>query len=111
MKELLAWLDEGGNLYYSGIQPALIHRARYWLAQGEVTKTASWLKEIGIQLDADPAAETTELYLLLSRVLIARKQAGKAKRLLDSLLPSIEHSGRLGNLIETLVLLAVASQA
>lgn len=107
--DLMAWLTLGGNLQYRGIMPALIQRARYWLATREVAKAAGWLEESGIWFVEDHTPEADERFLLLARVLMAREQAGEAMRLLDRLLPVFERDEWLRATIEALVLLSIAS--
>jgi LuxR family maltose regulon positive regulatory protein len=107
--DLMAWLRLDGNSQYAGIRPALVQRARYWLAIGEVAPAASWLEENGIQLVDDLSPREDERYLLLSRVLIAKGQAVQAKHLLYQLLPLFESGEGPRLVIEALVLLSIAS--
>lgn len=109
--DLLAWLGLGSNLQYSVIAPALVHRARYWIAGGELVKAARWLDENGIQIAEDLAPGNDERYVLLARVLIAQEQADEARYLLKQLRPLFENGEELRLRIETLVLTSISSQA
>jgi LuxR family maltose regulon positive regulatory protein len=90
---------------------AVATRARLWLAQGEIEKAARWAQERGEYCE-DDLGELNELEgIVLARVLLAEGKQDEALALLDKLLHNAELIGRIGSVIEVLVLHATARQA
>jgi LuxR family maltose regulon positive regulatory protein len=97
-------------------------RVRLWLAQGDPSTgsgqgTAAaerWAQEnrVGESETFDQSPEEEELLLItLARVLIAQRKVDEALRLLNRLGENAEAKGRIGILIEILVLQAMALRA
>ena len=89
-------------------------RVRLWLAQGNTAATERWAQEnrVGESETFDKSPEEEELLLItLARVLIAQRKVDEALRLLNRLGENAEAKGRIGILIEILVLQAMALQA
>ena len=88
---------------------ALAHRARIWLAQGELAQARRWADDYS-QMGATEYIREFE-DCTLAWVLLADGQPGEALILLDGMAPQAEAGGRGGALIEILALHAVACQA
>jgi len=89
-------------------------RVRLWLAQGNTATVERWAQEnrVGESETFDKSPEEEELLLVtLARVLIAQRKVDEALRLLNRLGENAEARGRIGILIEILVLQAMALQA
>ncbi len=89
-------------------------RVRLWLAQGNTAATERWAQENQVDQSEtfDKSPEEEELLLLtLAQVLIAQRKVDEALRLLNRLGENAEAKGRIGILIEILVLQAMALQA
>jgi LuxR family maltose regulon positive regulatory protein len=94
-------------------------RAQFDLAQGDVAAAARWAEESGISADdADLRYARQREYLALARVRIAQGRANRAGPFLDEALRlvawlahSAEEQARMGNVIEILILHALALQA
>ena len=118
----LASLNEAERLYIrtplpdSRSLPAL--KARIWVAQGRLSDAQAWAHETGLSVDDDLGYLREFEHITLARILIAQyrdepKQGSihAATRLLERLLKAAEEGGRLGSVIEILVLQALAHQA
>jgi len=83
-------------------------RARLWLAQGKLDDARRWAKTLGLSEEGklDPGSEVE--YLTVVRILLAEQCVDKAMRLLSRLQTTMESTGRQGNLVEVLVLRAIA---
>jgi LuxR family maltose regulon positive regulatory protein len=114
-------------------------RARLWLAQGNLVAAGRWAQTCGLAANPRPEPATSSVetassrrvaglderltvddaldflhefgHLTLARVLLAQGNPGQAERLLDRLLHCAESAGRMGRVIETLVLQSLALQA
>ena len=85
-------------------------RARICLAQGNLDAAARWAAEC--DLDQDRIAfDRMREYLLLARVLVLTGRADKALDLLSRLLETAEATGSVKDVVETLVVKALALQA
>ena len=89
--------------------PAAAYRARLLLQMGDVKTAVQWAATIELPVDdsLNPALEYE--YMTLARVRMAQGQSVKARQLLARLLPPAEEAGRLGRVIELLVLQAVVA--
>jgi LuxR family maltose regulon positive regulatory protein len=117
----LALLDEAEGAYIRSplpeVRPVAPLKARIWLKQGKLAKAMSWMREQDLNVNDDIFYTYEFEYITLARVLIA---AGKndqevgsldeATRLLGRLLEAAEIGARVGNLIQVLVLQAIAFQ-
>ena len=86
--------------------PAL--RARLALATGEVAEAASWVKAHGLAPGDQPSYAQERAYLVLVRVLLAGRAPDRALRLLERLHDLAVSQGRVGSVIETQALQALA---
>ncbi len=85
--------------------------ARLALAQGDLAEASRWVLERkpGVDDELSPPREIE--YLTWARVLIAQRRPDEALRLLRRLLPLAEGQGRMGNVLEILVIETLARQA
>jgi LuxR family maltose regulon positive regulatory protein len=86
-------------------------RARSWLAQGDIEAAGRWAEQRGLKIDDDFSYLRDEEYLTLARVFLAQGKHDTALMLLERLHSSAETIGRMGSLIEILVLHALTLQA
>ena len=118
----LALLDEAERLYIRtplpDFCPISAMKARIWVAQGRLTKALEWVREQGLSADDDLGYLREFEHITLTRILIAQYQNDRmdgsihaVMRLLDRLLQAAEEGGRMGSVIEILVLQALAHQA
>jgi LuxR family maltose regulon positive regulatory protein len=85
------------------------HRARIWLAQGELEQAVRWADEYRQVGETAYLREVEDL--TLARILLAQGKPAEALALLDGLLTPAEAGGRLGRVIELQALRAVALDA
>jgi LuxR family maltose regulon positive regulatory protein len=92
-------------------------KARIWVAQGRLIEAQGWVHEQGLSVDDDLSYLCEFEYITLARILIAQGQNDRmdgsihvAMRFLDRLLQAAEGGGRMGSVIEILVLQALAQQ-
>jgi LuxR family maltose regulon positive regulatory protein len=122
--DALATLDEFANLARQrDFFPLLIARgeaaqARLALMQNDLPAALSWAEASGLVVDNEPSYPREEQYLTLVRVLIAQGRLDPmgsylddALGLLDRQFKIAESGGRMGSVIETLALRALALQA
>ncbi len=92
--------------------PAL--RARVWIRQGELGKAAAWARENGVSAQSELSYLREFDHMTLARLLIEQARQGaegaalEAVDLLSRLLAAAETAGRLGIVIEILLLQAMA---
>ena len=93
-------------------------KARVWLKQGRLAEALGWAREQGLSVDDDLRYTREFEHITLARVLIAAgksdREAGsldEATRLLGRLLQAAEAGGRMGSVIQILLLQALAFQA
>jgi LuxR family transcriptional regulator, maltose regulon positive regulatory protein len=89
--------------------------ARWWITRGNPERAGSLMLEMGIKVDSLPReVEIPHLqepeYLLLMRLWLAQGKHEAARALSDRLLQKAEGSGKIGQVIEILVLQALAWQ-
>jgi LuxR family maltose regulon positive regulatory protein len=117
----LALLDEAERLYIRtplpNMRPIPAMKARLWVAQGRLPKALDWIREQGPSPDNDYCYLREFEHITLVRVLIARYKSDrvddfirKAVELLERLLKAAEEGGRMGSVIEILILQALARQ-
>jgi LuxR family maltose regulon positive regulatory protein len=118
----LALLDEAQRLYIRSplpdFYPIPAMKARIWVAQGKVARALEWVREQGLTPDDDLHYLREFEHVTLAKILIAQYQkegtAASIKsiiRFLDRLLQAAEEGGRMGSVIEILILQALAFQA
>ncbi|MHC1781139.1 MAG: LuxR C-terminal-related transcriptional regulator [Anaerolineaceae bacterium] len=117
----LALLDEAERLYIRtplpDSRPISAMKARIWAAQNKATKALEWAHAQGLSPDDDLCYLREFEHITLARILITQYQNGRmdgsfhmVMRLLDRLLQAAEEGGRMGSVIEILVLQAIAHQ-
>src|SRR5580693_5147139 len=93
------------------LNPVPAERARLLLAQGDLAGAARWTKEKGLSADDEPRYPSEPEHLLLARVLLAQGRPGHALALLDRLYAAAVAQDRIGSVIETGALRALALAA
>jgi LuxR family maltose regulon positive regulatory protein len=83
-------------------------RAKLWLAQGKLADARHWAATRGLSAEGKFDLRNEVEYLALVRILLAEGRVDEATRLLSRLQTTMESAGRQGNLIEVLVLRAIA---
>jgi LuxR family maltose regulon positive regulatory protein len=104
--------------YFPNVRPIAALKARMWVAQGRLAEALSWAREQGLSV-ADELSYLREFeHVTLARVLIAQYKSERVERsiheamgLLERLLQAAEEGGRMGSVIEILVLQALAHEA
>jgi LuxR family transcriptional regulator, maltose regulon positive regulatory protein len=118
----LALLDEAERLYIRTPLPNIYlmsaMKTRIWVAQGRLAEALEWVREQGLSVDDDLGYLREFEHIILARILIAQYQTDRnensihtAIRLLERLLGAAEGGGRIGSVIQILVLQALAYQA
>jgi LuxR family maltose regulon positive regulatory protein len=115
-------LDEAQRRYVRSpdpeVRPVAAVKARVWVRQGRLVETLGWAHERGLSVD-DALSYLREFeHITLARLRIARHRGERGESairetiaLLARLQQAAEAGGRLGSLIEILVLQALAHQA
>ena len=115
-------LDKAERLYMSdfspNVRPVAALKARVWIAQGRLGETLGWTRERGLSAHDDLSYLREFEHITLARVLLARYKSEREERpiqeameLLERLLQSAEEGGRMGSVIEILLLQALAHEA
>jgi LuxR family transcriptional regulator, maltose regulon positive regulatory protein len=118
----LALLEDAERLHIRTplpiMRPVTAMRACILVAQGCLSEAAAWADERGLSAEDDPVYLREFEHLSLARVLLARYAADRDNRslraatgLLQRLRVAAEGGGRMGSVIEILVLQALAEQA
>lgn len=87
------------------------YQARRWLTQAKIEAVRTWLNHCSLDLEQKVAYQHQFAYLTLVRVYIACGQARKTLPILEQLLLAAEAAGRGYDVIELLLLKALAHQA
>jgi LuxR family maltose regulon positive regulatory protein len=82
--------------------------ARFWIAHGKLEKASSFLIDCMATADGDLHAIRLPEYLAFVRLLVARGETDAGLELSARLLAVAETAGRMGQVVESLVLRAVA---
>ncbi len=93
------------------LNPVPAERARLLLAQGDVAAPGRWVQERGLSADDELAYPREAEYLVLARVLVAQGLPGRALALLERMHAAAVGQGRVGCVIETGTLRALALAA
>jgi LuxR family maltose regulon positive regulatory protein len=112
-------LEAMGEAGQAGLSPQVVallnpvpsQRARLLLAQGDIRAAARWATAAGLRPDDEPDYPREPAYLVLARVLLARKDPGPALTLLQRLLDAAASQDRTGSIIEIQALRALALAA
>ena len=118
----LGLLNEAEPLYEGdfspNVQPIAAMRARLWIAAGRLGEAFDWAREQGVAAGDDLSYLREYEHITLARLLLAQARiegsAGalrEASGLLERLRQAAEAGGRLGSVVEILVLQALAQQA
>jgi ATP/maltotriose-dependent transcriptional regulator MalT len=122
LDEALHLLDEAERRYVRSpllnVRPIAALRARVWIRQGKLAEALDWVRDQDLHSE-DGISYLREFdYITLARLLIARYQNDRAEntfqeamRLLERLLKAAEDGGRMGSLIEILILQSLLHQA
>ena len=96
---------------YQGI--VAMFSARIHIDNGKLADAKRWVDDQGLKIDDDIAYQQVMTYTNFARLLIAQGEASLrgALQVLETLQAVVESAGATGNLVEVLVLKALASQA
>ncbi len=86
-------------------------RVRLWIAQREVARALAWEQACGLTTEDQPSYQREWEYLTLVRLRLVQHRADETISLLRRLLSRAEKGKRTGNMIEILMLQALAHQA
>jgi LuxR family maltose regulon positive regulatory protein len=122
LDDALDLLDEAERLYvgdfFPNVRPVAARKARVWVAQGRLGEALVWARDLGLSAHDDLGYLREFEHISLARVLIALYKNDREERsiheamgLLERLLQAAEEDGRIGNVIEILVLQALAHEA
>ena len=114
--------DEAEHLYMSdfspNVHPIAARKTRVWLAQGKVEEALNWAREQGRSADDDLSYVREFEHITLARILLARYKSDhtdssirEATGLMERLLKAAQEGGRMGGVIEILILQALAHHA
>jgi LuxR family maltose regulon positive regulatory protein len=115
-------LEEAERVYDGNfspnVRPVATRKVRVWLAQGRLGEALDWARQQGLSVENDLSYLREFDHITLARVLLARYQSDRADvsisgavGLLERLLKAAEEGGRMGSVIEILVLQASAYHA
>ena len=118
----LELLDEAAHLYMSDFSPnahpIVARKTRVWLAQERLGEALDWARVQGLSVQDDLSYVREFEHITLARILLARYGRDRsdsaiceAVGLLERLLKAAQAGGRMGSVIEILVLQALAHQA
>ncbi|MEI8411947.1 MULTISPECIES: LuxR C-terminal-related transcriptional regulator [unclassified Kribbella] len=105
-------LDDAERRYFGDfspeVRPVSAMRARVWIRQGKVEDALAWARDRGLPGDLVYLREFE--HITLARALLAGGSLDEAVELLQGLLRDAETGGRIGSVIEILVLQALAQR-
>ncbi|QIN82829.1 tetratricopeptide repeat protein [Rubrobacter tropicus] len=115
-------LDEAERQYVESpdpdVRPVAALKTRVWVAQGRLAEALGWTREQGLSAHDDLSYLREFEHITLARVLLARYESDREERyiheamgLLERLLKAAEEGGRMGSVIEILMLQALAHEA
>ncbi len=115
-------LYEAQRLYFRtpipNVCPISARQARVWVKQGNLTKALTWVREQGLSVDDDLSFLHEFEHITLARIIIAAYERDRVKNriqevagFLDRLLHEAETGGRIGSVIEILLLQALVHKA
>ncbi|AHY45641.1 ATP-dependent transcriptional regulator [Rubrobacter radiotolerans] len=115
-------LDEAEIQYVESpdpdVRPIAALKTRVWVAQGRLAEALGWAREQGLSAHDDLSYLREFEHITLARVLLARYKSDREERsiheamgLLKRLLKAAEEGGRMGSVIEILMLQALAHEA
>ena len=112
-------LDEAERLYMSdfppNVHPIAAWKTRVWVAQGRLAEALGWARKQGLSAEDELSYLREFEHITLVRILLARygsdhidSAIGEAIGLLERLLAAAQEGGRMGSVIEILLLQALA---
>ena len=115
-------LDQAERLYDGNfspnVRPIATRKIQVWLAQGRLGEALGWAREQGLSVENELSYLREFDHITLARVLLTCYQSGRedgsisgVMGLLERLLKAAEEGGRMGSVIEILVLQALAHHA
>ena len=115
-------LQQAAPLYMSGffpkVRPVAALKIRVWIAQGRLDEAIHWAREQGLSVHDELSYLREFEHITLARILLAgynRDRTDSSIReaigLLERLLKAAQEGGRMGSVIEILVLQALAHHA
>jgi LuxR family maltose regulon positive regulatory protein len=116
----LVLLDEAERLHDTDfspdVRPVGAVRARAWLRQGRTADAQAWARGRGLTADDEPSYLREFEHLTLARILLydgtdPRRSAQQLEGLLARLLAAAEAAGRIGAVMDVLMLQALAQRA
>ncbi len=122
LDEALDLLDKAERLYNSNfspnVRPIATRKIRVWVAQDRLGEAVGWAREQGLSVENELSYLHEFDHITLARVLLTCYQSDRTDRsiqeamgLLERLLRAAEEGGRMGSVIEILVLQAIAYHA
>jgi LuxR family transcriptional regulator, maltose regulon positive regulatory protein len=96
--------------FFPNVRPVSALKTRVWLAQGKLDEALEWTLERGLSVADDLGYLREFEHITLARVLLARRAIRDAMGLLERLLRAADDAGRIGSVIEILVLQAIGYQ-
>jgi LuxR family transcriptional regulator, maltose regulon positive regulatory protein len=110
----LELLLEAERLYVSdffpNVRPVAALKARVWVAQGNLGEALNWAREQNLSARDDLEYLREFEHITLARILLAQK-TGEDQSLLERLLQAAQAGGRVGSVIEILILQGMAHHA
>jgi len=86
---------------------AALFGAELALRQGDLARAQAWLAGSGLQVDSPIELSSVEAMLMQARILLASRRDAEALRLSGRLLAILEEQGRMGQVLEVLLLQAI----
>ncbi len=120
-EEALELLNEAEPLYIGdfspNVRPIQALKVRVWIKQGELEKALAWARERELSSTESPSYLREFEQITFARILLLQYESDAADsllhgvtQLLENLLKAAESGGRMGSVIEILVLQALAYQ-
>jgi LuxR family maltose regulon positive regulatory protein len=117
----LKLLDEAESLYLGdfspNVRPISALKARVWIKQGDLEKALDWAREKKLSTEEEPSYLREFEQITFARILLSQYQSDHstsslhgAMGYLERLLKAADEGGRIGSVIEILILQALASQ-
>jgi LuxR family maltose regulon positive regulatory protein len=122
LERALELLQEAERVYVSdfapNVRPIPAMRARIWIRQGQLDEAFDWARRHGLSVEDNPSYLHEFEHITLARLLIPRARSDRADdslpttlhHLLGRLLKAAEDGGRMGSVVEILILQALARQ-
>jgi LuxR family maltose regulon positive regulatory protein len=115
-------LNQAERLYDANfspnVRPIATRKTRVWISQGRLGEALGWVREQGLSVENELSYLHEFDHITLAKVLLARYKSGRedgsisgVMGLLERLLKAAEEGGRMGSVIEILVLQALAYDA